>query len=66
MSRADLMRVMGLGDRRHFVRTYLQPGLGAGVVEMTLFDSPTSRTQKYRLTALGRQVQVSQQVEESP
>ena len=66
MSRAELMRVMGLGDRRHFVRTYLRPGLGAGLVEMTLPDSPTSRTQKYRLTSLGKQVRDSQQVDEGP
>ena len=66
MSRVELMRAVGLRDRRHFARTYLRPGLGAGLVEMTLPDSPTSRTQKYRLTALGRQVQDSQQVEEGP
>ncbi len=66
MSRADLMRVMGLADRRHFVRTYLRPGLGAGLVEMTLPDSPTSRSQKYRLTDLGRHVQDSQRVDERP
>ena len=55
MSRAELMRVKGLGDRRHFVRTYLRSGFGAGLVEMALPHSPSSRTQKYRLTALGRQ-----------
>lgn len=52
MSRAGMVRVMGLGDRSHFVRTYLRPGFGAGLVEITLPDSPGSRTQKYRLTAL--------------
>lgn len=61
MSRAELMAALGLADRRHFAETYLQPGLDAGLVEMTLPDSPRSRTQRYRLTALGKQVRVSQQ-----
>ena len=56
MSRAGLMEALGLKDRRHFARTYLQPGLDAGLVEMTQPDRPTSRTQGYRLTTLGRQV----------
>ena len=66
MSRAELMRAIELRDRRHFARTYLQPSLGVGLVEMTLPDSPTSRTQRYRLTALGRQVRDSQLVDEGP
>ena len=61
MSRAELMDTLGLTDRRHFARTYLQSGLEAGLVEMTLPDSPRSRMQKYRLTALGRQMRDSQQ-----
>ena len=60
MSRAELMDALGLADRRHFARTYLQPSLDAGVVEMTLPDSPRSRTQKYRLTVPGRQVRDSE------
>ena len=61
MSRAELMDALGLADRRHFARSYLQPGIEAGMVEMTLPDSPRSRTQRYRLTILGRQVWTSQQ-----
>ena len=61
MSRAELVDALGLSDRKHFTRTYLQPGLGAGLVEMTLPDSPRSRSQRYRLTALGRQVRDSLQ-----
>ena len=61
MSRAELMDALGLADRRHFTRTYLQPGIEAGLVEMTLPDSPRSRTQRYRLTIIGRQVRISQQ-----
>ena len=36
MNRADLMDALGLKDRRHFSRAYLQPGVDAGLVEMTL------------------------------
>ncbi len=61
MSRVELMAALGLADRRHFSRSYLQPGLDANLVEMTLPDSPRSRRQKYQLTALGREVQESQQ-----
>ena len=60
MSRAELMADLGLSDRRHFATAYLQPGLDAGLLEMTLPNSPRSRTQRYRLTSLGRQVQESQ------
>ena len=60
------MDALRLADRRHFVRTYLQPGVEAGLVEMTLPDSPRSRTQRYRLTILGRQVRTSQQDTDGP
>jgi hypothetical protein len=45
---------MGLADREHFRKTYLAPALEQGVIEMTLPDKPNSRSQRYRLTALGR------------
>ena len=32
MSRAELVDALGLSDRKHFAKTYLQPGLGAGLV----------------------------------
>ena len=56
MSRAEIMDALGLADRSHFTKTYLQPGIDAALVEMTLPDSPRSRTQRYRLTTLGQQV----------
>ena len=59
MSRVELMDALGLSDRKHFTVTYLKPGLEAGLVEMTLPDSLRSRTQRYRLTVPGRQVQDS-------
>ena len=57
MSRVELMDALGLADRKHFAKTYLRPGLDAGLIEMTRRDSPRSRAQKYRLTVLGSQVQ---------
>ena len=65
MGRAELMETLGLRDRSHFYRAYLQPGLDAGLVEMTLPDRPRSRAQRYRLTSLGREAQASRQDAES-
>ena len=50
MSRAELMSVLGLADRGHFTRNYLQPALRAGLIEMTVPERPRSRTQRYRLS----------------
>jgi ATP-dependent DNA helicase RecG len=59
MSRVEIMDALGLKDRQHFARAYLQLCLDAGMVEMTQPDRPRSRTQGYRLTELGRQVRDS-------
>ena len=59
MNRVETMAALGLSDRKHFAGTYLHPGIDAGLVEMTLPDSPRNRKQKYRLTVAGRQVQDS-------
>ena len=64
MSRAELMAALGLADRKHFAKTYLHPGLDAGLIEMTLPQSPRSKRQRYRLTALGRGVRKSRQESE--
>ena len=56
MSRAELMEALGLAERRHVARIYLQPGLDAGLIEMTVPDRPRSSMQKCRLTSLGGQV----------
>ena len=56
MSRGEIMLVLGLKDRMHFVHEYLQPALDAGLVEMTIPEKPTSRMQKYRLTEKGIQL----------
>ena len=59
MSRMELMAALGLKDRVYFARTYLNPGLADGLIEMTDPAKPRSRLQTYRLTPLGAQVRLS-------
>lgn len=54
MARLDMMRAVGLKDRVNFRLNYLEPALLDGWIEMTQPDSPKSPTQRYRLTAKGR------------
>ena len=49
----EIMESMGLAHRPTFLYSYLQPALSVGLIEMTIPDKPTSRLQKYRLTAKG-------------
>ncbi len=56
MSRSQLMQALQLKDRVNFTRMYLEPALALNLIEMTQPDSPKSPTQKYRLTAKGRQL----------
>ena len=50
----ELMAALGLSHRPTFRNNYIRPALSAGLVEMTLPESPTASNQKYRLTARGR------------
>jgi ATP-dependent DNA helicase RecG len=54
MTRQALQDALGLADREHFRKSYLTPALEQGVIEMTLPSKPNSRSQRYRLTVLGR------------
>ena len=56
LSRAELMRAIGMKDRVTFAKNYLEPALAEDLIEMTQPDSPTSPTQRYRLTENGRMV----------
>lgn len=47
------MAELGLRDVKNFRRAYQRPALDLGLIEMTLPGRPTSRQQKYRLTAAG-------------
>ena len=50
------MAVVGRKDRTKFRNQVLRPLLDAGWIEMTIPDKPTSRMQRYRTTAVGREV----------
>jgi ATP-dependent DNA helicase RecG len=54
MTRKQLMNAVNLKDRVNFTRSYLEPALADGLIEMTQPDSPKSPTQKYRLTITGQ------------
>ena len=55
----ELMAVMGRTNRTKFRDQVLRPLLDAGWLEMTIPDKPTSRKQRYRTTAAGREVLVA-------
>ena len=55
MTRSSLQEAMELKNADHFRRAYLLPALAAGLIEMTVPDKPNSRSQRYRLTAKGRE-----------
>jgi hypothetical protein len=50
------LAVSGRTDRTKFRKQVLGPLLAAGLVEMTIPDKPRSSKQRYRITALGREV----------
>ena len=54
MSARQILRALGLSDRKSFRQRYLLPALDHALVEMTHPESPTARNQRYRLTARGR------------
>lgn len=47
------MGLLSLKHRWHVTDAYLNPALEAELIEMTIPDKPTSRLQRYRLTAKG-------------
>ena len=51
----ELMSAVGLAHKATFRANYLTPALEAGLIEMTHPDSPRSPSQKYLMTAMGRQ-----------
>ena len=54
MTRQDIQDALDLFDRENFRKSYLLPALEQCVIEMTFPDKPNSRSQRYRLTALGQ------------
>lgn len=53
MSRPELQRAMGLRNAEHFRKAYLAPAMAAGLLEMTLPETPRSTRQAYRLSSRG-------------
>ncbi|HEY9559183.1 MAG TPA: hypothetical protein VIR29_00195 [Anseongella sp.] len=54
--RTELQSKLGLSDREHFRKSYLQPAIDAGLVALTIPDKPTSSKQRYVLTEAGKQI----------
>ncbi len=54
MTRQQLQGALALKSEENFRQRYLMPALAAGLIGMTIPDKPTSRLQKYRLTAAGK------------
>ncbi len=54
-----LQQAVGLKDRVHFLKAYLEPLLEAELIERTIPDKPRSSKQKYRLTPKGKEVLAS-------
>ena len=52
-SRKELQRLVGLKDRRHFQRTYVEPLVARGWLDLTIPGKPKSRFQRYHATAAG-------------
>ena len=52
--REQLQEAIGLQNREHFRQAYLEPLVTGGWLVWTVPDKPTSRLQRYRLTAKGR------------
>ena len=50
----ELLNVLNLKHRPHFIQDYLTPAIHLGLVEYTQPNSPKSPTQKYKLTAKGK------------
>ena len=66
MTRAAVMKSVGIKNRPTFLEFYLTPALKLGLVEMTQPNSPRSPTQKYRLTEKGKSLQATLPTGEVP
>jgi len=60
MRRAELQRILELKHEDYFRNVYLRPAFDPGFMEMTIPDKLRSRLQKYRLTARGRALLITQ------
>ncbi len=53
MNQEELRTILGFTDRKHFRDNYIITALKSRIIELTIPNRPTSKNQKYRLTALG-------------
>jgi predicted HTH transcriptional regulator len=56
MEGQQIMQAVGLKSRKNLRTSYLKPAMEHDLIEMVQSNSPTSPTQKYRLTAKGRKL----------
>jgi ATP-dependent DNA helicase RecG len=56
MKRKEIQSALGLKHEDYFREAYLIPAIKAGFIEMTIPDKPRSSKQRYRITALGKDV----------
>jgi len=63
---AVIRNLLGLTDRTHVRKHYVDVALAGGFIEPTIPDKPTSRLQKYRLTDKGRAWLASQKTKGGP
>lgn len=56
LGNAEILASLGLKNRRRMRETYIAPAMHAALVEYTIPDKPRSSKQKYRLTAMGREI----------
>lgn len=46
-TRQEIQEFMGLRDKKHFLKTYVNPLLQSGKLQMTEPDNPNNRNQRY-------------------
>ena len=51
----EIMALLGLKHKTHFINTFLNPLLKSEYLERTIPAKPQSRLQKYKITERGRQ-----------
>lgn len=54
LGNTEIRDLLGLSDRTHVRKHYVDAALAGELIEPTIPDKPTSRLQKYRLTDKGR------------
>jgi predicted HTH transcriptional regulator len=65
-SREEIQTAIGMKNREHFRKTYVEPLVKGGWLEWTIPGKPTSRLQKYRLAEKGRAWLASRESEAKP